>query len=419
MAKHGNGGHKKITAVLVSFGVIKTTMTIRLNRDLNLGDILVDSDVEPSEHESSASEFDPSFLLSEPILHDMILSPEQRQQRRLLQVPPGIAPPLTDSPQNMNFGQSSFQQQEQLRSQQNFNSYNQNAFTNKNQMPQNKLQKNSTEFVSLNDSDVQIHETQQAVKMRMRQLQQQIQQVQQQIQHVQLQSSQLEIQSSHVDQQQKTINQQQTILGGMLNSNVRPSPSRSNSAPIMQRPNNTMSNNFMQPQNSPSLAAMAASLQGRSPQMDDSGHSFKQAINSSFNSTGQASSGSVNEAMEKLCESMRRSAMSRSLVKQLSGRTAPAVRDLGRSRSNGGLTRGNLNRNHSGKNIQRTHSGSDTLRPGPIRKPSHDSKHRIQRDALSSSGGAPGRGVFRNKSSQGSLGGTTRLQIDDNSLGLF
>jgi hypothetical protein len=77
----------------------------------------------------------------------------------------------------------------------------------------------------------------------------------------------------------------------------------------------------------------------------------------------------VNEAMEKLCESMRRSAMSRSLVKQLSGRT------LQRSHSGRGVARSNsarmapvrsnsgrqLSRANSGKSIQRTHSGMQSM----------------------------------------------------------
>eukprot|EP00529_Nitzschia_sp_RCC80_P009533 CAMPEP_0113504076 /NCGR_PEP_ID=MMETSP0014_2-20120614/34523_1 /TAXON_ID=2857 /ORGANISM="Nitzschia sp." /LENGTH=764 /DNA_ID=CAMNT_0000399163 /DNA_START=257 /DNA_END=2554 /DNA_ORIENTATION=+ /assembly_acc=CAM_ASM_000159 len=77
----------------------------------------------------------------------------------------------------------------------------------------------------------------------------------------------------------------------------------------------------------------------------------------------------VNEAMEKLCESMRRSAMSRSLVKQLSGKTLQrqhSGRSISRSnsgrmapvRSNSGRQ---LSRANSGKGIQRTHSGVQSM----------------------------------------------------------
>ena len=162
-----------------------------------------------------------------------------------------------------------------------------------------------------------------------------------------------------------------------------------------------------QPQAGTSLAAMAASLQTGS-----------QGSSGQGSGGGGGPPGNVNEAMEKLCESMRRSAMSRSMVRQLSGRSAPNSRGMSRSKS-GGLPRGTLGRNPSGRSIQRAHSGTDSLRGGPIRRPTQDTKHRIQRDALSSSGGPPGRGVFRHKSSQGALGGTTRFQIDDNTVGMF
>ena len=143
----------------------------------------------------------------------------------------------------------------------------------------------------------------------------------------------------------------------------------------------------------------------------------------------QKSPATVNDAMEKLCESMRRSAMSRSLVKQLNGRNlsrnnSASARGLtkqnsGRSiaRHNSGVSGKTLVRANSGRSIQRSASGRAGLLP----------KHRIQRDALSSSlhsQGPPGRGVFRHKSASqagGAQPGSPQmmLQIDDNPVGMF
>lgn len=351
----------------------------------------------------------------------------------------------------------------------NMNTNMNNSISSNMQMPQNQLMQNQPEgvvdsFMPLNDSSgIQVQESQQVVTMKMHELQQQIQQVQSQIQHVQFQSTRLEMQTSQGDAQNSVpqngmanmnmpqnnlnnmtnmnnmnsmnnmdnmnnMNQQQTQqspfgMQGMMNANNginRRAPDRSFSAPVMQR-SAGFSGNFggqqqppRRPQKQPqaagtSLAAMAASLQG-------GGQGGGQG------ETGQGSSGggpgNVNEAMEKLCESMRRSAMSRSMVRQLSGRSAPNSRGMSRSKS-GGLPRGTLSRNVSGRSIQRAHSGTDSLRGAPIRRPTQDKKFRIQRDALSGSGGPPGRGVFRHKSSQGALGGTTRLQIDDSTVGMF
>ncbi|CAJ1935731.1 unnamed protein product [Cylindrotheca closterium] len=338
------------------------------------------------------------------------------------------------------------------------------------QMPQHQLMHNrhnggADSFMPLNDTNgMQVQESQEVVTMKMQKLQQQIQQVQSQIQHVQFQSNRLEMQSSHVDAQNsapqngmsamnmpqnhlnnmgnmsamnnmsnmnnmnamnnmnnmnQSQNQQSPFgLQGMMNPSSgmnRRAPDRSFSAPVVPR-SVGFRGNFMepqqerrhekQPQAGTSLAAMAASLQGGGQASSGQG------------STGGEPPGNVNEAMEKLCESMRRSAMSRSMVRQLSGRSAPNSRGMSRSKS-GGLPRGTLGRNASGRSIQRAHSGTDSLRGAPIRRPTQDTKYRIQRDALSNSGGPPGRGVFRHKSSQGALGGTTRLQIDDSTVGMF
>jgi len=115
----------------------------------------------------------------------------------------------------------------------------------------------------------------------------------------------------------------------------------------------------------------------------------------------------VNEAMEKLCESMRRSAMSRSLVKQLSGRNMPQRGNLSRqgsARLTKQLSGRNLARANSGRSIQRTHSGRaamDNAPNMPVRRVAHDPKHRIQQLA---NGAGHSRGVLRHKSSGALIG---------------
>jgi hypothetical protein len=380
-------------------------MSLTVNDDLNF----LDDDIE-----DDSEDFDPNALLSEPLMDDDSI------EFGLLSSDPSNFEP---EPPTFQFNGSSQQkvqgpvqyesfQQPQHQQQQSFNNFIQ---TKTRHTPHNPLQNGRSgqdTFLPLNDSDSHIQESQQAVTMRMQELQQQIHQVQNQIQHVQYQSSQLELQSSQREDP-SNVPQPQNSQGynvqGMVNNAgmSRNPPDRSVSAPVMPRSGN-FSRGFMEAQQqpqaqAPSLAAMAASLQ-RGQQTDDSSQSFgKQSAQ------GQ-DPGNVSEAMEKLCESMRRSAMSRNMVRQLSGRSAPTSRGMGKSKS-GGLVRGNMSR---------THSGADALvRPGPIRRLTHDSKHRIQRDALSSSGGPPGRGVFRHKSSQGALAGTTRSQIDDNTRGKF
>lgn len=174
----------------------------------------------------------------------------------------------------------------------------------------------------------------------------------------------------------------------------------------------------------PSLAQMNASLRagnssrsggrtrGPTPKVDMNG---KVIANTSTDP-------GINEAMEKLCESMRRSAMSRNLVKQLSGRSVQrsgSARSLSRSNSGvGSMRKQMLGRSLSG-GLSRGDDGSGRGTPTrtvPIRRLSN-SKHRLHARA------APGnRGAFRTNSmgSQASVhsqGGNTYLQLDDQSLG--
>ena len=156
------------------------------------------------------------------------------------------------------------------------------------------------------------------------------------------------------------------------------------------------------------------------------------ALQGNMGQTGQGGQVGVNGAMEKLCESMRRSAMSRSLVKQLSGRSVsrsssgkllPSKQHSGR-----GLSRQFSGCSNSGRQLVRTASGRQSIGDSggpelPVRRSAHDSKHRIQRDALATSSlHNPRRGVFRHHSQSSATGGSnqkTVVNIDGNSIGMF
>lgn len=121
----------------------------------------------------------------------------------------------------------------------------------------------------------------------------------------------------------------------------------------------------------------------------------------------------VNDAMEKLCESMRRSAMSRTLVKQLSGRSlhmSPSGRNIQRTNSG----RRNIVRASSGRQVARTSSSGKGLHGvtdlQPVRRMAQESKHRM----------TPTRGVFRHHSSTAAMGAhglAAMQQQQQNSLG--
>lgn len=118
-------------------------------------------------------------------------------------------------------------------------------------------------------------------------------------------------------------------------------------------------------------------------------------ISSPIGPQGQATAGAqtgVNGAMEKLCESMRRSAMSRSLVKQLSGHSVSrngSARAVTKQHSGRGLSRQFSGASSSGRQIVRTSSGRQGIVDGglelPVRRSNHDPKHRLQRDVLATS----------------------------------
>ena len=112
--------------------------------------------------------------------------------------------------------------------------------------------------------------------------------------------------------------------------------------------------------------------------------------------TTAQSPANLNDAMEKLCETMKRSAVTRNLVKQ-----------LGVTRSNSGV---GVMRTNSGVGLKRTSSAKgsigDMARMAPIRRPS-SSKHSIKRGVLP-------------QSSQHSLDGSNHLlQVDGRSIAHF
>jgi hypothetical protein len=118
-------------------------------------------------------------------------------------------------------------------------------------------------------------------------------------------------------------------------------------------------------------------------------------------------------AMEKLCETMKRSAQSRNMVKQLSGRN---LTEQGSQRSLGSGRRKALSREGSFQGLDSDSLGSSG-HSRPSRRSIHDTKHRIIRDA------APGRGIYRHNSSSSLVrsgnGNANRasMQFDDHSYG--
>eukprot|EP00977_Amphora_coffeiformis_P007719 scaffold1690_cov182-Amphora_coffeaeformis.AAC.76 len=118
----------------------------------------------------------------------------------------------------------------------------------------------------------------------------------------------------------------------------------------------------------------------------------------SFNPMERATNGSagVNEAMEKLCESMKRSAMSRQMVKQYSS----ASRGVSRHGS-GSLY---AMRQASGRNSAMDDSSG---RSAPIRRPS-STKHQLHH---------PIRGVYRNDSGASNGHRSFNFQMDGRNMG--
>jgi hypothetical protein len=186
-------------------------------------------------------------------------------------------------------------------------------------------------------------------------------------------------QMSLMQQQQQQQHQQLTLpnnLSSLQNASFHESPTS----------NTTATTTTSREQ---SLFAQQRNIQGLSP---SSQHSLPlpQGIPSA------QTPANLNDAMEKLCETMKRSAVTRNLVKQ-----------LGVTRSNSGV---GLMRTNSGAALKRSSSAKGSIgemaRMAPIRRPSN-SKHSIKRGVLP-------------QSSQHSLDGSNHLlQVDGRTIAHF
>ena len=128
----------------------------------------------------------------------------------------------------------------------------------------------------------------------------------------------------------------------------------------------------------------------------------------------------MNDVMEKLSVSMRRSAMSRSMVKHISGRSLVSQNSarglLASQGSSRGLgpNQGTVGSHHSSRNMMQQGSERNFAmegRPVPIRRMSTNAKHQ-----------PPGQSMHRNNSHRGlnhSNHGQITLQIDDRNVGTF
>lgn len=214
----------------------------------------------------------------------------------------------------------------------------------------------------------------------------------------------------------------------MMNMNHGPPAAAALNGPMSNSVPDGLRNGPGSPQPSPSLAQMKASLSNTGSHRGKNSRQNTPRVDASGKVVpGSSADPNINEAMEKLCESMRRSAMSRNLVKQLSGRSVNRQGSAGSlSRSNSGV---GLRKQISGRSLSGNMGGmvgddgsgrGTPTRTAPIRRLS-DAKHRIAGRA------APGnRGAFRANSmgsasamaaQAGAGGGQTFLQLDDRSLG--
>lgn len=284
-----------------------------------------------------------------------------------------------------------------------------------------------------------IQEQQQKLQQLQQQLQQQQQMQQQQaMMNISMDTSMNSTMSTNTNamqgfNQQSIMQQQQQDMGNM--GPLSPNPFGGDGGQIVSQNSMPQSSQLNLNQvGGNTLDFMANSVKRNFDQAPQMPRSF-QARAQGNSGSGSAGQPGVNEAMEKLCESMRRSAMSRSLVKQLSGRSVSRTssgRNLSRQNSatfNGrSIARANsgrsITRASSGRSIQRSSSGRSVLlgKGGelPVQRIAQDSKHRIQRDHLGNNQGPPGRGVFRHKS-QGAIMGASKtvLNIDGNTIGMF
>jgi hypothetical protein len=182
-----------------------------------------------------------------------------------------------------------------------------------------------------------------------------------------------------------------------------------------------------------SIASDVHNMKGGGPMMMNNGFHCDQAtsLQQQQQQQNKNNPATVNDVMEKLCESMKRSAMSRSMIKQFSGRSA-AKQGGGGSSGRQPLSRSNSGHSHAG--VERSLSNRGLMKQGsirmmtdesgigrggggssthvvPIRRQSSFTKHQLQH---------PARGVYRHDS-QRSLGGQSThsisLHVDGRNVG--
>lgn len=108
-----------------------------------------------------------------------------------------------------------------------------------------------------------------------------------------------------------------------------------------------------------------------------------------------------NELMVKLCESMRRSARSRSLVKQLSGQSGSQQGNLAHSNEDRMRALMGLSGSSLPRASGRSHPGRDTAPSMPMRRMAHDTNHQM---SLGANSAGQSRGVHRHQSHSAIIG---------------
>lgn len=122
---------------------------------------------------------------------------------------------------------------------------------------------------------------------------------------------------------------------------------------------------------------------------------------------GNGNAPSVNDAMEKLCESMKRSAMSRTLVKQFSG----AHNGVARTTSGNGVM---MMGNRPGRSDDSSHRSAEGRPAVPVRRISNTKYHRQSRGVARHGSGHI---VGVNSNLHNSSGSNLSLQIDGRNMG--
>lgn len=280
---------------------------------------------------------------------------------------------------------------------------------------------------------IQQHQLQQHMQQQNR-----LQQMQQQVQHQQMQS----MQPLHM---QNMLHQQQLQVQGIQPQGMQNIQQQQQVSCFQKKALSMMNNSSHEDQQQMNGALTSDPLLGGFQQGNSSFSGMQGNISiasevhtpkahfSSFDPTSSPASAAknppttLNEVMEKLSDSMRRSAMSRSMVKQFSGRNLvhhSSKRNLlvKQCSARGQMTGQNqglmIGGHHSCRNLMRQGSdrslaGDASLRTAPVRRMSNGAKHHLQHQ---------GRGLYRQDSQQ-SLNGHSNhgnsLQTGGRAGGMF